>query len=196
MINHSILLKKLRHIGFENSSINLIRSYLKGRKQKTFFNGSYSSYKEIGENSSFQGTIMATLWYVIYVLDQPAVIHMSCDHEMSEDENINCQKNLSLNFVDDNNSVITSNNWNTIINVTESYLNNQKQYHDNNELLLNEEKTIIMINSKNKKIKQKSFKFGKKTINHSSKFVVLGLVYNDKLNFHDHLSKGTIKNNQ
>jgi hypothetical protein len=90
MVNHSILLKKLKHIGIKESSIKLIKSYLKDRQQLTYFNGSYSKMKHIGNNSSFQGTIMATMWYVIYILDQPSIIHMNCEHNYL-DENI-CEK--------------------------------------------------------------------------------------------------------
>jgi hypothetical protein len=60
-------------------------------------------------------------------------------------------KNLSINFIDDNNNELTSENWNKLKEDTEIYLTNQKKYHDNNELLMNEEKTIIMINTKKKK---------------------------------------------
>ena len=76
MIEHFHLLRKLKHIGFDLSAINIMKSYLKNRKQKTYFNGSYSTYLDIGDNSSFQGTIMGTLLYIIYVLDQPYVNHI------------------------------------------------------------------------------------------------------------------------
>ena len=191
MINHSILLQKINHIGFENSAINLIRSYLKDRQQLTYFNGSYSSLKPIGENSSFQGTIMATMWYVIYTLDQPAIIHMKCEHNY--EDNSKCEKNISINFVDDNNSELTSTNWNRLKIDTEEFLENQNNYHDNNQLLLNEDKTVLMVNSKKKCYNNLTFKLKHKTIKHTKKFVLLGLVYNDKLNFYEHLNKGTNK---
>jgi hypothetical protein len=156
MINHNITLKKLKHIGFDLNAINLMRSYLKNRYQKTYYNGSYSKFRKIGDNSTFQGTKMATLIYVIYVLDQPSIIHIDCKHTYVENDK--CEQQLSINFVDDNNSAITANNWNEIVEKTEKYLKNQQKYHNNNVLLLNNDKTTIMINTKKKKHKKKRSK--------------------------------------
>jgi hypothetical protein len=113
MIDHTITIKKLQHIGFNNSAINIMKSYFKNRYQKTHFNGSDSTYKTIGNNSTFQGTKMATLIYVIYTLNQPSVIHKQCEHLYIN--NNECEDQLSVNYVDDNNSEVTSTSWNNII---------------------------------------------------------------------------------
>ena len=193
MINHFIMLKKLKHIGFSSKSLSLMKSYLEERKQVVIFNGSTSSIKNIGNQGCFQGTIMATLLYVLYVLDQPSISHINCEHQNNYKDNEDCNDNLSINYIDDNLSVITANNWNTIEEKTEEFLKNQKEYHINNELVFNEEKTMIMINSKSKKNKKKKIKFNNKILKHNDKIKILGMVYNDKLNFQNHIIKGNKK---
>ena len=54
-------------------------------------------------------------------------------------------------------------------------------------LMLNREKTIIMINSKKKRLKKIEIHFNNDILKHTEKFIILGLVYNDKLNFFNHL---------
>ena len=80
----------------------------------------------IGDNSCHQGTIIATLLYILYVLDQPYVAHIDCiKNEKESDENI-CKKNMSCNYVDDNNSEITSDKWIKLEKDAENFLINQK----------------------------------------------------------------------
>ena len=132
MINHSILIKKFKHIGFSNKTLDFMKTYLNRRRQSVSFNGSNSDLIDIGDQGCFQGTIMATLIYVIYVLDQPSVAHMSCNHENSYEDNENCAGNLSINYIDDNITEVISDNWNNIEVEAENYLENQKNYHINN----------------------------------------------------------------
>ena len=189
MINHEIMIKKLEHIGIRDKSSRIMSSYLKNRFQKTYFNGSYSSYRHIGDSSSFQGTILASLLYTLYILDQPSIVHISCTHKNDE----KCEKNISINYIDDNNTELTSDKWDDLEKDAENYLRNQKTYHDNNQLLINMDKTIIMINTKKKRYRKKKVIFENVEINHSKKFIMLGMIYNEKLNFFDHIYKGTSK---
>ena len=80
----------------------------------------------IGDNSCHQGTLMATLLYIIYVLDQPYVAHIDCTKNEKESNESICMKNMSSNYVDDNNSEITSDNWINLENDAEKCLINQK----------------------------------------------------------------------
>ena len=45
-INPDLLLAKLRANGFSNNALNLMRSYLKIRKQRTQINNNFSSEKK------------------------------------------------------------------------------------------------------------------------------------------------------
>ena len=46
-IDHELLIAKLHAYGFDNDALKFIYSYLKGRKQRTKINSSYSSFAEI-----------------------------------------------------------------------------------------------------------------------------------------------------
>ena len=99
---------------------------MKDRTQSVYFNGSSSNLKKIGNQGCFQGTIVATLLDIIYVLDQPTIVHKKCNHENNYNENEKCDGNYSMNYIDDNVSQIISNRWNNIQNETVGYLRNQK----------------------------------------------------------------------
>ena len=98
---------------------------------------------------------MATLIYILYVLHQPSIAHINCEHEKNNEENEDCPSNLSINYIDDNMSEITANNWDDLEVNAEAFLKNQKEYHINNKLVFNDDKTIVMINSNKKKHRKK-----------------------------------------
>ena len=58
---------------------------------------------------------------------------------------------------------------------------------------MNEDKTIIMINSKQKKHKKKIINFKNSQLFHSKTLQILGVIYNDKLNFKNYIENGTLK---
>ena len=138
-----------------SKSINLMTSYFINRQQSVYFNSSTSNLLPIGDNSVFQGTLMATLLYVLYVLDQPAVAHIMCVHELNNYEIEICPNNFSQNFVDDSQSEIQAENWNDIENQTNIFLNNQQKYHNNNKLLFNHTKLLLCLILRKKETKTK-----------------------------------------
>ena len=68
-IDHEILIAKLHAYGFDNEALKFIYSYLKGRKQRTKINSSYSSFAEIlfgVLKDHFLGHCYLTLTYAIF----------------------------------------------------------------------------------------------------------------------------------
>ena len=193
MIQHSILMKKLDHIGFSYQALAIMKQYLMERKQKTYFNGSYSDIATIGGYGCFQGLVTSSLLYVLYVLDQPSIAHIKCTHDNNYTDNDSCDRNLSINYIDDNMSEITPDKWENIEYNVETFLKNQQDYHQNNLLAFNHEKTIFMVNSRSKKYRNKFITFNNKKIEHSDKIKILGTVYNENLNFNNHIDKGMKK---
>ena len=67
-IDHELLIAKLHAHGFDNDALKFIYSYLKGRKQMTEINYSYSSFAE----NLFgvpQGSILGPLLFNAYICD-------------------------------------------------------------------------------------------------------------------------------
>ena len=58
---------------------------------------------------------------------------------------------------------------------------------------MNEDKTIVMINSKQKKYKNKIIILKNRQLFHAKTLSLLGLIYNDKLKFNNYIEKGTSK---
>ena len=76
MAIHSVLIKKLKHIGFSDNACEYVKDYFSNRMQSVLFNGSYSKLLECGPQNVFQGTINATMFYLIYIADQPFITHI------------------------------------------------------------------------------------------------------------------------
>ena len=67
-LDHELLIAKLHAYGFDNDALKFIYSYLKGRKQRTKINSSYSSFAEILFGVP-QGSILGPLLFNAYICD-------------------------------------------------------------------------------------------------------------------------------
>ena len=67
-IDHELVIAKLHAYGFDTDALKFIHSYLKGRKQKTEINSSYSSFAEILLGVP-QGSILGPILFNAYICD-------------------------------------------------------------------------------------------------------------------------------
>ena len=68
MINHSLLLAKLKARGFSNQALSLLQSCLCNRFQRSMIYGSFSSWNEVITGVS-QGSILGPLLFDIFLTD-------------------------------------------------------------------------------------------------------------------------------
>ena len=130
-----------------------MKSYLNERTQTVYNNGFYSELLPIGNYSTIQGSCMASLLYIIYTLDQPLIGHIKCEHNNYQEYN-ECKNYLAISYIDDCLSIIIANNWNNLNKDIIFFLILMQQYHDSNKLVMNEDKTIMSINTRNKEHKK------------------------------------------
>ena len=75
LCDHTLLLEKLKLMGLEQSAITWVGSYLAGRKQSCFVDGSLSSPLDLLNCGVPQGSIGGPLLWLCFTYDQPDVIH-------------------------------------------------------------------------------------------------------------------------
>ena len=96
----------------------------------------------IGDQSVQQGSVLANLFYTIYMLDMTHINH-KVKHENNFEYN-KCRNIQSNTYVDDCFSTIESDEIN-IWNDVEKYIRNMESYYTANKLKINTEKTKILI---------------------------------------------------
>ena len=74
MVDHQLLLEKLKLFGLEDGPISWIRSYLMSRTQSVFVDGCLSPPLDI-ECGVPQGSILGPLMYIIFTNDIPDLVH-------------------------------------------------------------------------------------------------------------------------
>ena len=82
VVDHDILLDKLKLYGFDQCSIGWIRSCLTNRHQRVFIEGSLSDELPL-ECGLPQGSILGPLLYIIYTNDLPEAVH---DHPPPQEQ--------------------------------------------------------------------------------------------------------------
>ena len=92
-------------------------------------------------------------------------------------------------YVDDCYAIIHA-NPNNIWAKIEQYINKMNRYFNNNRLQMNTKKTNVMIIKNNNDVIEEQIIINNNTIRNLSKLTVLGIVFNNKLDWNSHLQEG------
>nr|CAH7713322.1 unnamed protein product [Callosobruchus chinensis] len=173
VVSFDILVNKLKKIGFTGEMLNLIRTFIEGRKQFVSLDNVAS---EIKSNSYGvpQGSVLGPLLYSLYVLSL---------------------KNVKLKaryftFADDTVLVYTGINENELCMEINSDLQKYVDWLYGNKLKININKTKYMVfKQKNKQVQNINIYINNTPLEQVSKIKYLGLVVDDKLSWTQHINK-------
>ena len=173
---HDLLIAKLEPYGFEINSLKLINSYLSERKQRTKINTTFSHWSDILYGVP-QGSILGPLLFNIYIND----IFLFIDNT-----------NIA-NYADDTSPYAFDYDNIKVIEQLEHVSNILIQWFKDNYMKLNEDKSKLLLSSKDENI---SIKVGTETIFNSQSEKLLGITIDNNLTFKGHVSNLCKKANQ
>lgn len=173
-INHNLLLQKLEFYGVRGVSNDLIRSYLLGRTQYVSANGISSSLSSVHVGVP-QGSNLGPLLFLIYINDLPNLKLYGKPRLFADDTS------LSYNAVD---SIEIVHQMRSDMELLQGFLNE-------NLLSLNLSKTKYMIFHKTRRrvSDHPELIVNSTKIEKVFSFKYLGLIFDSKLNWNDHVCK-------
>lgn len=179
IINHQLLLDKLKCYGFEASSLQWLKSYLTKRSQSVFFNGCYSDSSAVTCGVP-QGSCLGPLLYSIFTNDLPFVL----------------DKATAVMYADDTTVYVSAKTIEEVNLGLNKELQAVVNWIQQNHLVLNIAKTnCIVIGSRVSVCKNPELKLFIKDecIQQVSEAKMLGVIIDDKLSWKQHINKISIR---
>ena len=173
VVDHHILLQKLKLLGFSNQALKILTSFLTERRQFVQIQGRRSEKLTMSPNSVIQGSTLSCTLFLIYILDMPQIFH-TAPHKPEDDRN--CSRPSLKTFVDDAITIIKKEpNHRNIKEAITQTMAELTTYMKNNKLALNPDKSQIMIWSRDPEQRRHfEIELEGKTIRHQSEATILG----------------------
>ena len=177
LVDHNLLIDKLKHYRLSDTTIEWFSSYLIGRKQKVSI-GMKLSDEERVLNGVPQGSILGPLMFLLFINDLPLYTD-NVKTDLYADDTILHEKGKSIS---------------NIKNKLQISLNNLQEWCKNNEMVLNTAKTkVMLITTRQKRVhitkEDMTLTYNHVMLNFISEDKILGVQVDDHLLFSYQLDK-------
>ena len=173
IVDHSLLVEKMKLYGFNENSLTWVTSYLTERSQRVYLDGFLSDRLQVPTGVP-QGSILGPLFYIIYTNEIPEVIHSQrCGNTCQDCGNV-------CSYADDSTLTVSSVDCQRISSQLEENFVAVSEFMLSNKLKLNGDKTHLMMlateNAWRSKINDQSISLntGQETIHCSKSEILLG----------------------
>ena len=170
VVPHNLLLNKLERLGITNGSLKWFHSYLSNRTQYVRLGTTSSSLAPISQGVP-QGSILGPLFFNIYTNDFQ-----------------NCHNSIHSQYADDTAILISDRDINTLNYKVNNELKNITTWVETNRLSLNLQKTTYLVITNQKNPVQLEIKVKSIAINRSTSAKLLGVIFDEKLSFKEHIN--------
>ena len=185
MLDHSILLEKLKFYGFHQNAIQLCRSYLQNRKQYVDYNGKTSTLLNMRKGVP-QGSILGPLFFIIFVNDLPKASNTFHSIMYADDTTL-------LASIED----FDYSKNNNITEINRNICNELDKFSDwlkCNKLILNATKTKIMVfRTRGRGNVSLSVEINQTHITQVTEFNFLGIIFDEHLSWKSHIDALRVK---
>ena len=127
--SRTVLYRKLQNAGIRGHMLQWIKSYFENRKQRIFINGVNSSSTCDLTLGVLQGSILAVLFFLIYINDIPYATELL----------------ISMLFADDNSCILSAPSLPELLNLANSEIDKLIKWYTANRLVLHPTKTKAFI---------------------------------------------------
>ena len=188
LVDHVILLEKLQAIGLDKYSIKLMQSYLDNRTQSVQVESFTSPPLHIGRRSVIQGSALSCVLYIVFTLDLPLIFDADSIRISHEEQT---QEPRSLTYIDDNFVIVAETTTSTLQQSLDNAMDKVTDYMANNRLMLNPDKTQLMVISKKPDKKSEvQIAANPEPIKHKPQIKILGIEIDEKLSWRYYLQDG------
>ena len=194
MVDHKILLEKLKLLGMESRTVMWMKSYLTGRSQSVCIDGCLSLALPIVCGVP-QGSVLGPLLYILFTNDLPDIIHSNHEQLLSyKQPSTHCEPCGNLvNYVDDATYTFSHRDPHTLSTMLSDKYMVIEHYMQSNRLVINSEKThlVVMGTRKQKEARDTvQLKAGSHAINPTETETLLGCNINQNLKWQTHIQAG------
>ena len=172
-VNHEILLKKLKSLGFTGKVFKLLQNYLCDRSQTTLANGTTSKSQRVICGIP-QGSTVGPLLFIIYINDIASILR-KCKYQLYADDTVLYMSGSSLDILTDNMC---------------SDLSKFKDWCDGNKLTINIKKTkyvIFGLKSQIKEIRHHNLHINNHYLDRVNSYKYLGVTLDSCLTYSRHM---------